>query len=208
MSSGSNSQASSRGSVRKKIGLFFVGVTAIFLIWTVICLFPNASNKGYGPTQPIPFSHRLHAGTHKIDCQYCHSQAERSQHASIPSLNVCMNCHSVVKTDSPYIQNLTKHYKEGKPIEWVRVHELPDHVRFSHSPHIRKGIGCETCHGDVRSMDKVQQVGDLTMGWCLNCHRNRAAPSDVIATVRPKGMPDDPNHKGPLAPFSCSTCHY
>ncbi len=194
----------SLSSKQKKMAGIFGALVVLILGVTLYEIFPTASNQGYAPTQPIPFSHKLHAGKHKMDCQYCHVNAERSQHASVPSMNVCMNCHRVVKTDSPYIQKLTKAYNEGRAIEWVRVHEMPDHVRFNHAPHVRKGISCEVCHGDVANMEKVQQVSKMHMGWCLNCHRNRAAPSKVVATVRP----DDKNHEGPLAPYSCSTCHY
>ena len=167
-------------------------------------LFPTPSDKGYAPEQPIPFSHKLHAGQYKIDCRYCHVGVTKSAHASVPAMNVCMNCHRVVKTDSPHIQKLTKHFQEGKPIEWVRVHELPEHARFRHNRHVSKGISCETCHGDVKKMDRVEQVSDLTMGWCLNCHRNLNVPSKVKAVVRP----GQEQSEEPLAPFDCSTCHY
>ena len=101
------------------------------------------SNVGYAPIQPIPFSHKLHAGTRKIPCLYCHSNAERSRHATIPSTNVCMNCHLVARTDRPAIQQVTKLYEEGKPIPWVRVHRVPDYVYFSHQWHIARGFPCQ-----------------------------------------------------------------
>src|SRR3954464_7944797 len=117
---------------QKKLGVALsLGVAVSIIIW-IIWNFPSASNQGYAPEQPIPFSHKLHAGDNKIPCLYCHSAAEKSRHATIPSLNVCMNCHSVVKVDSPYIQQIRKAYSDGKPIEWVRVHELPDYVYFPH----------------------------------------------------------------------------
>lgn len=167
-------------------------------------LFPSASNQGYAPKQPIPFSHKLHAGQNKIACNYCHTGVEKSAHATVPALNVCMNCHTVVKGDSPHIQKLKKAYTEGKPIEWVRIHELPDFTRFNHSRHIAKNVSCETCHGKVQEMDVVYQAKPLTMGWCINCHRGEIAPKNVLATVYP-GVKDP---KGPVAPTSCSTCHY
>lgn len=175
-------------------------------------VFPSASNQGYAPEQPIPFSHRLHAGVHKIDCRYCHVGVEKSRHASVPALNVCMNCHRVVKTDSPWIQKLQAHYNENKPIEWVRIHELPDHVAFNHRPHVAKGISCETCHGDVQSMDKVVQKAPLTMGWCLDCHRGVSTPTSVLADIHKDLLKSGKNlnelRGQHVAPTNCSTCHY
>lgn len=142
-------------------------------------------NKGYSPEQPLPFSHELHVG-HGIQCQYCHNQVERSPHSNIPALSTCMNCHMVVKTDSPHIQKLRDAYDNGKSIEWVRVHMLPDHVKFNHSAHIAKGVNCQTCHGEVEKMSRISQQQTLSMGWCVNCHRQ-------------------PENK---APTNCSTCHH
>lgn len=143
-------------------------------------------NKGYQPEQPIPYDHSVHVGKHNIQCQYCHSQVERSTHSNIPSLQTCMNCHLQVKTDSPQIQKLREAYDAGKSIEWVKVHMLPDHVRFNHSAHVTKGVNCQTCHGNVEKMQKVYQYSDLSMGWCVNCHRQSENK----------------------APLNCSTCHY
>lgn len=143
-------------------------------------------NQGYQPDQPIPYSHKLHAGQYKIDCKYCHTGTETSRHAAVPPLNVCMNCHMVVKTDSPWIKQLTEAYNSGKSVAWKKVHLLPDHVKFNHAPHIKAGKDCTTCHGQVAEMEKVQQVAPLSMGWCVNCHRQ-------------------PENKAPL---NCSTCHY
>lgn len=166
--------------------------------------FPTASNQGYAPEQPIPFSHKLHAGQYKIACQYCHSNVEKSYHATVPAMNVCMNCHSVVKTDSPHIQKLKRHFDEGNPIEWVRVHELPDHARFPHKRHIAAGVSCETCHGDVPTMDRVVQKAPLTMGWCLGCHRGETTPKAVLE----KKFPGEKDPHGPVATQACSACHY
>ncbi|MGZ6310784.1 MAG: cytochrome c3 family protein, partial [Bdellovibrionota bacterium] len=116
--------ASISGS-QKKLGIALSLPLVLILLVAAVWLFPTASNQGYAPEQPIPFSHKLHAGDNKIPCLYCHSGAEKSRHATIPSMNVCMNCHSVVKTDSPLIQQVRKAYAEGKPIQWIRVHELP-----------------------------------------------------------------------------------
>ena len=142
-------------------------------------------NKGYSPEQPIPFDHSLHVSANKIQCQYCHNQVERSRHSNIPALSTCMNCHLTVKTDSPHIQKLRDAYDAKKSIEWVKIHMLPDHVQFNHSAHIARGVNCQTCHGPIETMQKVYQYSDLSMGWCVNCHRQ-------------------PENKAPL---NCSTCH-
>lgn len=143
-------------------------------------------NKGYAPDQPLPFSHELHAGQYKIDCNYCHTGAEVSRHASIPSLNVCMNCHLTIAVDSPYIQQLAEAYNSGQSIAWEKVHLLPDHVKFDHAAHIGAGKDCAQCHGPVESMPVLYQFSSLSMGWCVNCHR-------------------EPENN---APINCSTCHY
>lgn len=189
----------------KKLFLAVLPVALGIVGYVAYTVFPSASNQGYSPEQPIPFSHKLHAGTNKIQCQYCHSSAEKSVHASVPSLNVCMNCHSVVKTDSPWIQKIKAAYQEGKPIEWIRVHELPDHARFNHKRHVAAGVSCETCHGNIKEMDRVYQYAALNMGWCLDCHRGKTTPKNVLATKFP-GDPDP--HGKQVAPINCNTCHY
>jgi hypothetical protein len=174
---------------------FFVGVVVaagvVGVLWAAFYPITNNKvvigyNQGYEPTQPIAFSHKLHAGTNQIDCRYCHTGTEVSRHASVPSLNVCMNCHIQVRTDSPEIQKLTEAYKTGKSVAWEKVHLLPDHVKFNHAMHIKAGKQCVDCHGNVAEMEKIKQVKSLAMGWCVNCHR----------------LPE--NH----APTNCSTCHY
>ena len=193
----------SDGAAKKKLGIL-VGVAFIFAIGgAVASVFPTASNEGYSPEQPIPFSHKKHAGDNKIACMYCHSDVEKSRHASVPALNVCMNCHSVVKTDSPYIQKIHKAFETGEPIQWIRVHELPDFVYFPHKRHVAKGVSCETCHGNVKGMDRIHQESPLTMGWCLDCHRGKTTPANVLARVYP-GVKDP---HGPVAPQACTTCH-
>ncbi len=174
----------------RKLSSFFVAAVLALLMSQIIagCKFqPSIGyNKGYQPEQPIPYDHSVHVGKHNIQCQYCHSQVEQSRHSNVPSLQTCMNCHLQVKTDSPHIQKLREAYDAGKSIEWNRVHMLPDHVRFNHSAHVTKGVNCQTCHGDVEKMQKVYQYSDLSMGWCVNCHRQSENK----------------------APLNCSTCHY
>lgn len=151
------------------LGLLVIGG---FFFWLKL-----GDNRGYAPDQPIPFSHKKHAGDLKIDCQYCHASVDKSRHATIPSMNVCMNCHSVVKPDSPYIKKMKALIEQGDSFEWTKVHDMPDFVFFNHKRHIAKGIACETCHGDVRRMKKIEQVKQLTMGFCVECHRKNAAPT-------------------------------
>ena len=136
------------------------------------------SNVGYAPKQPVPFSHKLHAGTSKIPCLYCHAGAERSRHATIPGVNVCMNCHNVVRTDRPGVQLVQSLYQAEQTIPWVRVHRVPDYVYFSHRWHVAKGIACQTCHGPVETMDVIRQDQNLKMGWCISCHRKEKASQE------------------------------
>lgn len=191
-----------------------VFIAVIFFVlpvmaYTTYWLFPDASNQGYQPVQPLPYSHKLHAGDLKIPCLYCHTNAERSVHATVPGVGICMNCHRVVKTESPKIQMIKKAFDEGKPIEWIRIHELPDHARFTHKRHVQAGVACQTCHGPIETMDegknRVEQFAPLTMGWCLDCHRGKTTPSEVLRHF----YPNDPDPRGkPVAPTNCATCHY
>lgn len=191
-----------------KVRIALAAVVAVLVLGGIAAVFPSASNQGYTPDQPMPFSHKIHAGDNKIDCKYCHTGVEKSRHATVPSMNVCMNCHTVIRPDSPYIQQLKKLYSEGKTIEWVRVHELADFVYFSHKRHIAKGLDCINCHGDVAKMDKIQQISPLTMGWCMDCHRGKTTPANVMANIYPD-MPKDGKHPpGPAAAVNCTTCHY
>jgi mono/diheme cytochrome c family protein len=151
--------------------------------WTWVTLWNTNVHQGYQPVQPIKFPHDLHAGAMKIDCQYCHSGAYKSKNASIPSLNVCMNCHKVVKTESPEIHKIydalgydpqTQKYDSTKsrPMQWVRIHNLPDFAYFNHSQHVKvAGLKCQTCHGPVQTMKEVYQYSPLTMKWCIQCHK-------------------------------------
>src|SRR4051812_5091383 len=127
------------------------------------------------PQQPIPFSHQHHAGDDGIDCRYCHYSVEKSAFAGIPSTQVCMTCHSQLFTDAPVLEPLRESARTGRPIAWVRVHDLPDFVFFDHSIHIAKGVECTQCHGRVDKMPRIRRVASLDMQWCLECHRDPAA---------------------------------
>ena len=168
----------------KKLVFFvlFCGTMALGS-WTFVTMWTTNVHQGYQPVQPIKFPHDLHAGAMKINCQYCHSGAYKSKNASIPSLNVCMNCHKTVKTESPEIHKIydalgydpqTQKYDstKSKPIQWVRIHSLPDFVYFNHSQHVVAGkIRCQTCHGPIETMKEVYQYSPLTMKWCIQCHK-------------------------------------
>ncbi len=154
------------------IGLVTFIVVALGAKNVIDGLYTIGVQQGYAPKQPIAFSHKIHAGQFEIDCQYCHTGVEIAKSANIPSVNICMNCHSEVLKDSPQIQLLYAAQESGKPIEWVRVHNLPDLAYFNHSQHYKVGgIECQTCHGQIQEMEVVEQFAPLTMGWCIDCHR-------------------------------------
>lgn len=145
---------------------------------------PDRFSGGYAPVQPIPFSHKTHAGTMSIPCLYCHSQAKKSRHAGIPPTETCMRCHKVTKTDSEPIKLLTEVHKKGEPIRWKRVHSMPDHVYFDHRPHVRGGVACQTCHGQIETLDVVSQGMSMRMASCLVCHRDPAGALPPGAKIK------------------------
>ncbi|WP_419699876.1 cytochrome c3 family protein [Mucilaginibacter sp. NFX135] len=194
--------------------------------WGWVTLWNTNVHTGYQPVQPIKYSHELHAGTMKIDCQYCHSGAYKSKNASIPSLNVCMNCHKVVKTESPEIHKIydalgydpkTQKYDstQAKPIQWIRVHNLPDLAYFNHSQHVKVGgIKCQTCHGPVQTMKEVYQYSPLTMKWCIQCHKRTEvngkgnAYYDSILAAHDKIKKGEKVTAAVLGGIECGKCHY
>jgi len=164
----------------KKRYLHFI-ILAGALGWQAKLLYDAGSDlgrqQGYEPDQPVKFSHKVHATDNRIDCRYCHYTAEYSKSAGIPEVNVCMNCHILVREGSHSgryeINKVIASYETGKPIEWIRIHNLPDHAFFSHAQHVSAGkLECQTCHGPIETMDRVKQVSSLAMGWCINCHRD------------------------------------
>lgn len=147
---------------------------------------PKYTDVGYRPTQPVPFSHKLHAGDLGMDCRYCHSNIERSAIANVPATQTCMNCHTLVLPQSEKMLAVRESWATGKPIEWVNVHLLPQYAYFNHSLHLNAGIGCISCHGNIAEMEKVQQMQPLSMSWCLDCHRNpepHLRPVDQITNM-------------------------
>jgi hypothetical protein len=159
------------------IGFVAVLVTVLSVGWFTQ---PDRLALGYQPSQPIPFSHKLHPGILRIPCLYCHSGALKSRQAGVPSAEKCMNCHKVTKIDSPDIKKLAAIYASAEPLEWKRIHSLPDHVYFDHRPHVNAGILCQTCHGEVQTMNVVYQNMSMRMSNCLGCHRapKNAVPAD------------------------------
>lgn len=177
---------------------FVLPVAAVAILATVLSVGwltqPDRFAKGYAPEQPIPFSHELHAGTLKMQCQYCHSGVDKSRHAGIPSVDLCMGCHKVTRTDRPAIQKLARIAASGEPLPWQRVHTLPDHVFFDHRPHVNAGIACQSCHGEVQTMKVITREMGMRMGNCLACHRDPHA-----------ALP--PGSKITKGAENCAACH-
>lgn len=164
---------------RKILIGIFVSLTAIvLLIWYFWS--PKYTDVGYAPVQPVPYSHKLHVSQLGLDCQYCHTNVFDSKDSNIPATQTCMNCHNQIKTDSEKLKPIRESWETGEPVEWIRVHNLPDYAFFSHAAHVNVGVGCESCHGRVDKMEVVHQAEPLSMGWCLECHR---APEKVLRPV-------------------------
>lgn len=195
------------------IGLLLIGGGGV----VGYLLSPKVTNTGYTPTQPVAYSHKLHAGNMGMDCLYCHSTVDKAAYAAIPATEVCMNCHERVKPQSPEIIKVRESYATGKPIPWVKIHRLPDYVFFNHKAHVTNGVSCVSCHGRIDQMTEVKQVKELTMAWCLECHRNPEAnvrPVELVTKLDWK--PDrDPAEIGReliaakhiVPPTNCSGCH-
>ena len=160
----------------------FLGTTlAVVLRGTGQAEADIAAAAAEDPTsQPIAFSHQQHVGELEFDCQLCHPYARRGPVAGIPSVARCVGCHRVVQPQRPEIEKVLQYWEDAEPIPWVRVHSLPDHVRFTHKGHLRAGVACQSCHGDVSQMEATQQVEPLTMGWCVSCHEERRASTDCL----------------------------
>ena len=181
---------------------------------------PKYTRVGYAPVQPVPFSHALHAGQLGLDCRYCHSNVEKSGTANIPTAQTCMNCHNQIKTDSPLLAPVRESFETGNPVPWVKIHKTPDYVYFNHSVHVARGVSCVSCHGQINQMEVVSHAKPLSMGWCLECHREPEKfirdpklvtnldwkhPDGVEGQIRDgKKFVHDWNVKPPQ---SCSGCH-
>ena len=220
--------------LKNKKAVFFtiIGLLVVIGAYSTSVMWTTGVQQGYQPVQPIKFSHQLHAGTNQIECQYCHSGAWKSKNATIPSLNICMNCHKYVQaTDkydgeiSPEIQKIytaldynpeTQQYGENpKPIEWVRIHNLPDLAYFNHSQHVNvAGVECQRCHGPIETMEEVYQYSPLTMKWCINCHRETEVNHENNSYYDKVIAAHDQIKKGEkvtaavLGGLECGKCHY
>lgn len=142
---------------------------------------PYVTGQNVVINQPVPFSHEHHVGGLGIECRYCHTGVEHSRYAGLPPTETCMTCHSQIWTNAPMLAPVRQSLAEGRPIPWLRVNRLPDYVYFDHSIHVAKGVGCSSCHGAVERMPLMRQAAPLTMGWCLDCHR------DPAQALRPEG---------------------
>ncbi len=171
-----------------------VALVAISFALTYFVSRAERDGVGYTPSQPIAYSHKLHAGDLNIDCQYCHTGADKSRHAMVPPTETCMSCHKTIKIDSPEIQKLKEYYDSDTPIPWQRVHKIPDYAYFDHSVHINKGLDCTDCHAEVKNMELVEQAHAFTMTNCLDCHRT-AHDKFPGLDLKAKGTED------------CITCH-
>lgn len=171
-------------------------------------------HQGYAPEQPIQFSHKLHAGQYEINCNYCHTGVYKGKGANIPSANICMNCHNTIKRESPEIQKIYRSLENDEPIQWVRVHNLPDLAYFNHSQHTNVGgLECTNCHGEINKMEVVEQRSSLTMGWCIDCHRKTDVNTKDNAYYDKLVELHNKENKEPLkvqniGGLECSKCHY
>ena len=197
-------------------------ITTVFITNTlVVDAIDLGHSRGYSPFQPVKFSHAVHAGQNGTDCIYCHSSAPFSKTAGIPPENVCMNCHLVVRNGTrsgvTEIAKLVSAFEKKKPVEWIRVYNLPDHVFFSHAQHVGAGgIKCQECHAKVEEMDVIKQSGDLSMGWCINCHRTKkmnihsnkfySEYKDLVEKM--KNGKTDSTTISVLGGTECMKCHY
>lgn len=178
---------------------------------------PRFTDVGYQPVQPVPYSHKLHAGEMQIDCRYCHASVERSAIANVPPTQTCMNCHLLVGRNVASLDPLRDSAKSGTPMRWVRVHKLGEYAYFDHHVHVTAGVGCASCHGRVDEMEVVRQVEPLSMSWCLDCHRNpepHRRPLSEITNMAWKPARDPQARARQLAglrpvapPTDCSGCH-
>jgi hypothetical protein len=178
---------------------------------------PQNTQVGYRPPQPVHYSHRLHPGNLGLDCRYCHNQVESSRFANLPSVQTCMNCHKLILRESELLKPVRDAWENGQPIQWIRVHDLPDYAYFDHAAHLRGGVGCVTCHGEVVLMDTTIQIAPLSMGWCLDCHRNpepNLRPTDQVVNMY--WQPPENQHEWAAdfrrkqninPPTDCSGCH-
>jgi hypothetical protein len=198
-------------------GLVVGGVVAATVGFVLYAAHPQVADTGYSPEQPVPYSHKLHAGQLGMDCTYCHYTVTKAGFAAVPPTETCMNCHRNVKKDSGKLKLVRDSYATGNPVEWLKIHKLPDYVYFNHQAHVTSGVSCVSCHGRVDQMVEVRQVEPLNMAWCIDCHRNPASRLRPVDQVTNLGWTPD---RDPVAigkeiiaakkinpPVNCSGCH-
>jgi hypothetical protein len=179
---------------------------------------PKYSRVGYQPTQPVGFSHAVHAGQLGMDCRYCHSTVDKSWYANVPAANVCMNCHNQVLKDDPRLAPIRDSHTMAKPVPWVQIHRTPDYVYFNHSVHVTRGVSCVECHGRIDQMEEVRQAKPLHMAFCLDCHRDPGShvrPADKVTDLAWTTTPEQQKLFGEKAVRdwkvqsleNCSACH-
>jgi hypothetical protein len=178
---------------------------------------PWYTEVGYQPRQPVPYSHKLHAGELRIDCRYCHANVQKSAVASVPPTQLCMNCHKLVFRDSELLAAIRDSAENLRPMRWIRVHKVGEYAYFNHQSHVNVGVGCSSCHGDIAAMEVVYQAEPLSMGWCLDCHRNpdlHLRPLDEITdtTWTPPGNQLElaaqyKTERNIDPPQDCTACH-
>jgi Cytochrome c7 and related cytochrome c len=188
---------------------------AVAFVWYYFS--PSFTDVGYQPVQPVPYSHKLHAGEMQIDCRYCHASVETSPIANVPPTQACMNCHLLVSRNVESLAPIRDSAKNGTPMKWLRVHKLGEYAYFNHRVHVRSGVGCVSCHGHVEEMEVVRQVEPLSMSWCLDCHRNptpHLRPLSEITNMAWKPARDPEARARQIAalrpvkpPVDCSGCH-
>lgn len=195
------------------IGLGAVAGAAAYAYYS----YPTVIDTGYQPVQPVPYSHKLHAGDMGIDCFYCHYTVYKAAFAAVPPTQVCMNCHTKVKDQSPRLELVRESFRTGQAIPWVQIHRLPDFVFFNHQAHVTAGVSCVSCHGRIDQMVEVRQEKPLNMAFCLECHRDPAPnirPAELV--TRLDWVPDRDareigqeiiNQKHLSPPLDCSGCH-
>jgi hypothetical protein len=168
---------------------------------------PKYTQVGYEPLQPVPFSHALHVHQLAMDCRYCHSFVEIAAHANVPTTQVCMACHTQIQAASPHLEAVRESWKTGKPINWVRVHQVPDYTYFNHAVHVSRGVSCQNCHGAVKKMKTLFQQESQSMAWCLDCHLARKNPA--LPPQAPGGnLVLQLDEKTALnTPVTCGGCH-
>src|SRR5688572_13725901 len=205
-----------------KVSIFGAIFILLAALWAAAELHRSSWNTGQWVErqQPVQFSHKHHTGDDGIDCRYCHSSVETTATAGMPPTQTCMNCHSQIWADSPYLEPVRASFRDNKPIEWERVHDLPEFAYFNHSIHVAKGVGCSTCHGQVDDMPAVYMENTLQMEWCLQCHReperfirpkseiyNMQWQDADLSTEERVGLKQQYKIRSKEIMTSCSTCH-